>query len=102
MWITGPRNLARLDEPARRRRDLMYGVRGLVRAPGFALGVVLTLGLGIGANAAIFRLIDATLLHALPGVESPSEMVEVAGDVFSYPGFRRLELDAGRELAVAA
>src|SRR3954467_6437209 len=49
--------------------DLRRTVRGLVRARGFAIAVVLTLALGIGANTAMFTLLRGTLLRPLPNRE---------------------------------
>jgi putative ABC transport system permease protein len=57
-------------------QDVRYGVRTLRLNPGFAAVAVLSLGLGIGANTAIFQLLDAVRLRSLP-VQNPRELAEV-------------------------
>ncbi len=57
-------------------RDLRHAARLLARSPGFTLAAVLSLALGIGANAAIFQLVDAVRLRSLPVVR-PDELVQV-------------------------
>lgn len=47
-------------------RDLLFGLRGLRRNPGFSAAVVLTLGLGVGANSAIFSVVNGLMLRPLP------------------------------------
>ena len=93
--------------------DLKFALRQLRRSPAFALTAVLTLALGIGANTAIFSLLDQALLRSLP-VRDPASLVvlEGTGDAwegntsnhggeiaayFSYPMYRDLR-DHGRGL----
>src|SRR5262249_40432925 len=55
-------------------QDAAYGVRAMLRSPGVTLVGLLSLALGIGANTAIFSLIDALMLRSLP-VKNPQELV---------------------------
>ena len=55
-------------------RDARYGVRQLLRTPALSLAVVLSLAIGLGANAAIFSLVDAAILKPLP-VNAPDSLV---------------------------
>ena len=76
-------------------QDLRYGARMLLKKPGFTLVVIVTLSLGIGANTAIFSLVNAILLRPLPVVD-PAGIVAVSparrdGDgmtFFSYPNYK--------------
>jgi len=85
-------------------QDLRYGARMLLKQPGFTLVAVLSLALGIGANTAIFSLLDVVLIKSLP-VQDPEKLLlfgkgESAGltngfpnrspDLFSYPFYRRV------------
>ncbi len=76
-------------------QDLKYGMRQLLRTPGFAVTAALTLALGIGANTAAFSVVSAVLLRPLP-VEAPEQIVSLRNvnsnnamlSGFSYPNYR--------------
>jgi predicted permease len=75
--------------------DLRYAVRGLVNAPAFSAGVIVTLALGVGLNAAVFRVLDRLLLREPAGIAKASGLLHVVAvpvrpgafprDRFSYP-----------------
>jgi predicted permease len=57
-------------------RDVRYALRGFLKSPGFATVAILTLALGIGANTAVFELLDAVRLRSLP-IHNPVELSEL-------------------------
>ena len=59
------------------RQDLRYGARSLRRSPGFTAIAALTLALGVGANAAVFAVLDQLLLRTPPGVAHPETLKRV-------------------------
>ena len=82
-------------------RDIRYGVRLLSRHPGFTLVAVLTLALGIGANTAIFSLINSVMLRPLP-VRDPGRLAVVGGIGRGFPAWEWLQREAGHFEGVAA
>jgi predicted permease len=84
-------------------QDMNYGVRAMLRSPGITIVALLSLALGIGANTAIFNLIDAVMLRALP-VQEPGRLL-LFGDasdccvsdyfpnqvLYSYPFYREMQ-----------
>ncbi|HEU4629284.1 MAG TPA: ADOP family duplicated permease, partial [Gemmatimonadaceae bacterium] len=94
-------------------QDLRHAVRGLARRPGFTLAVVVTLALGIGANATMFGIIDRLLFRPPAHVAAPEELVRVGTEItqpdgdrfsirFSYPNFRDLRDHATGLVGLAA
>src|SRR6185436_12853566 len=64
-------------------QDLRYGARMLSRNPSFSFVAVLTVALGIGANTAIFSVVNALLLRPLPGVSDPARLAVIYTSDFS-------------------
>lgn len=83
-------------------QDLRYAARGLWNNPGFAAVVVFSLGIGIGANTALFSVLNAVLLRPL-SVAHPEQLFALNNplsrssvkNIFSYPMFERMRNVAG-------
>ncbi|HYV06656.1 MAG TPA: ABC transporter permease [Blastocatellia bacterium] len=68
------------------RRDLSYALRVLLKSPAFSLVAIVSIGLGIGVNTAIFSLVNALLFRPLPAVSEPDRLVWFTGSS-SYPNY---------------
>ncbi len=73
------------------RQDVSYTRRILAKSPGFTFVVVFTLALGIGANTAVFSLVDAFLFRPFP-VREPGRLIRISG-LSSYPDFLDYRMD---------
>jgi predicted permease len=84
-------------------QDTLYGIRAMLHSPGITAIALLSLALGIGANTAIFSLMDAVMLRSLP-VKDPGRLVVLGTaeddgisdefartDLYSYPNYRRIQ-----------
>src|ERR1700727_3812559 len=66
-------------------QDLRFSLRQIRRSPGFMVTAVLTLALGVGANTAVFSLLDQALLRSLP-VRAPEQLVVLTGTGKAWEG----------------
>ena len=72
-------------------KDIRYGVRSMLKRPGFTAIALLALALGIGANTAIFSLVNAVVIQPLP-FPDPDRLVWVWGN---FPGGNRASVGDG-------
>ena len=86
-------------------QDTAYGIRAMLRSPALTIVALISLALGIGANTAIFNLLDAVMLRSLP-VKNPTQLVLLGNgsasgisddfartQLYSYPFYRRMQAE---------
>jgi hypothetical protein len=86
-------------------QDIAYGSRAMLRSPALTIVALLSLALGIGANTAIFSLLDAVMLRSLP-VRDPARLILLGNgtasgitndfartQLYSYPFYRRMQAE---------
>jgi predicted permease len=76
-------------------QDLRTALRGLLKTPGFALAAMVTLGLGIGANTALFSILDSLVLRQLPA-RDPERLALLSDGSWTYPIWTEIERVADR------
>src|SRR5205085_9826657 len=79
-------------------QDLRYAARGLRKSPGFAIAAILILGLAIGANTAVFSVMNALLLKELP-VEHPEALMTISALSLDHKPNQDLSYPIYREIA---
>ena len=84
------------------KRDIRFGLRQLRRSPGFAVTAILTLALGVGANTAIFTLIDSIILRPLPYPDQDRLVNISAGGFFPKGWIRALQQNSQSFASISA